>query len=406
MALSGYVGASAQDALDSVLDRRLKEQLRRTQEKQVKEQLRMEQERINIARDEAASRATERTEDRAFAQEGRDIDVADRVSAITPIGQTTPEAAAAMRKSPITRGLVEGKRFIDARPIPGTTPLDVPASPEYDAYTGTEPQRKKAMEIVDLRRITKDLQNAPDEAAKKALGFQAIGAGVGDQIPAGMLGPSQKEILAQKLADEDRDEQRAIRMNDRTSGQADRRQAAALAGQERIQNNAARIATDKAKPDPATQQAQRAATLEQAKKLRDSVGLKGLTGQKIGNKAYWYGLRDTPADGSNEASAKAHYDSLISLLAIDKLGYLKGPMSDKDIEFIKSAASDLKTAMTDEDFVDTLNQIVFRLENPTGEGGMRPSSGHGGGGLTPASSHGAPSSAIDKINALRAQRRR
>lgn len=61
-------------------------------------------------------------------------------------------------------------------------------------------------------------------------------------------------------------------------------------------------------------------------------------------------------------SFKAKVDNLVASLAIDNLGLLKGPMSDKDIEFIKQMSSGLEIGMDEKSAKERLEKIKTRLE--------------------------------------------
>lgn len=59
---------------------------------------------------------------------------------------------------------------------------------------------------------------------------------------------------------------------------------------------------------------------------------------------------------------KAKVDNLVSSLTIDNLGLLKGPMSDKDIEFIKSLSSGINIKMSETEAKKRLEQIKSRMQ--------------------------------------------
>lgn len=61
-------------------------------------------------------------------------------------------------------------------------------------------------------------------------------------------------------------------------------------------------------------------------------------------------------------SFKAKVDNLVASLAIDNLGLLKGPMSDKDIEFIKQMSSGLEIGMDEQSAKERLGKIKTRLQ--------------------------------------------
>lgn len=97
--------------------------------------------------------------------------------------------------------------------------------------------------------------------------------------------------------------------------------------------------------------------------LEDLKGAKGKSGavgsgwQKIfrGNDS-----EDNPnfRAGSAPAGFKAKFNTLMSTLTIPQLGTLKGPMSDKDIAFLKAASSSLKLDSPEKQFDETLDQMI------------------------------------------------
>jgi hypothetical protein len=61
-------------------------------------------------------------------------------------------------------------------------------------------------------------------------------------------------------------------------------------------------------------------------------------------------------------TATANIDSIISSIALENLSLLKGPMSDKDIQFIKDASAGLRTDMDEEGFKTQLLKIKSKFE--------------------------------------------
>lgn len=61
-------------------------------------------------------------------------------------------------------------------------------------------------------------------------------------------------------------------------------------------------------------------------------------------------------------SFKAKVDNLVASLTVDNLGLLKGPMSDKDIEFVKQLSSGLDIGMDEKTAKERLQKIKDRLQ--------------------------------------------
>jgi hypothetical protein len=86
----------------------------------------------------------------------------------------------------------------------------------------------------------------------------------------------------------------------------------------------------------------------------------------------WPEILRSGARNDVDAAIKA----LIAGVAIENLSLLKGPMSDKDVAFIKEASSGLNTNMSEEGFRSRLNLLRSKFE----EIRSRAQSGAGGGG--------------------------
>jgi hypothetical protein len=113
--------------------------------------------------------------------------------------------------------------------------------------------------------------------------------------------------------------------------------------------------------DPKAAQDTRQEILSAAEALRNHGGRKSFTGTNF-NPSHLFGWYDDPIEGTDAAGAKALYDNLVSLMALPNLEKLRGPLSDKDIEFIKSASSRLKPGAPDADFENELNAIIQKLQ--------------------------------------------
>ena len=94
--------------------------------------------------------------------------------------------------------------------------------------------------------------------------------------------------------------------------------------------------------------------IESINKLRNSKGLNAAVGMK--------GLSNF-MPGTEAANFKTDFNNFVSLnmLPILSSGVLKGAMSDKDIEFLKSAATSLNLDMSEAKFRQTLDEIEKKL---------------------------------------------
>lgn len=63
------------------------------------------------------------------------------------------------------------------------------------------------------------------------------------------------------------------------------------------------------------------------------------------------------------ADFEADFNNLLALLTLENLPLLKGPMSDKDIEFIKQASSGLTLGRSEEGLKEELNKIYKRISD-------------------------------------------
>ena len=61
--------------------------------------------------------------------------------------------------------------------------------------------------------------------------------------------------------------------------------------------------------------------------------------------------------GGDAATAEKAIDNLIAKLTIDNLPLLKGPMSDKDIEFVKAVSSKFNKEISDDQFENNLVEL-------------------------------------------------
>ena len=228
MPISGYIGAGAQDALGEVLDRRMREHLRRQQEQQHADDIALRRETIDLSRRQQESVEQQRRDVLQRQQQQDAIAAAGRTHATTAPGDTTEAVAAQIEKDPALAHLVQRSQrpIIDARPIAGTAPLDTsgPQSLPVVSLAPTMAQAKQRDLEQQRSRIGERLGGATNEAARRSIGAEAFGAGL-DSVPSALLGQTGEEKTAQELADERRAEERWQRQNAITSGQADARQA-------------------------------------------------------------------------------------------------------------------------------------------------------------------------------------
>jgi len=184
MPISGYVAGGAADALEQVLDRRLKEQIRQQQEKEHADNVAMQRQQIALQQRAQENLELERKEDRNWRQSERDIASGRAAAAEATPGPQTPEAAALMRKDPVTAARLRDMKVIDAKPIAAQSVLPGTVMPEGAGdvggptlQTGDKP----------MPRMIESL--APRAATPTAMGG-AVTAGVDKS------GPQQYPVLA------------------------------------------------------------------------------------------------------------------------------------------------------------------------------------------------------------------
>lgn len=389
--LSGHVAEGASEALNKVLARRMEEHARRIAEQQHAEEVQMRRQTIDLQRRGMEEASAERAANARIREEDRAAKIGEGVAAEVGFGDVTPEQGALIEKSPVEAARLRkfDRPIIDARPIQGTTPLDA-SGPQSLPVVRLEPTAAQAKQqrLEDERaRILGKLPKAT-QSQRRDIAAEAAAAGVTD-IPNRLFEPTTEEQIAQKRADDLAAEERWGRQNAVTFGQQqslhNQSEAAAAARareSEAAAERRAQAAADRAKPDPAAQAQARDEALKLARELKSHPGLSSMTGFR--GAAYGYGYRDEPFSGSQAATAKKLLDSLQALLTIPNLSYLKGPMSDKDILFIKAASTALDSQMRDKDFIAKLDDVINRLENPTGEGWRdKPGRSPAGGTLAP-----------------------
>lgn len=92
--------------------------------------------------------------------------------------------------------------------------------------------------------------------------------------------------------------------------------------------------------------------LSAIQKLKNSKGLSAAVGAK--------GITNF-LPGTQAANFNAQFKNLQSLLTLDNLGILKGAISDKDMEVLKSAATALDPSMSEKEFKATLEEMEKKL---------------------------------------------
>lgn len=70
-----------------------------------------------------------------------------------------------------------------------------------------------------------------------------------------------------------------------------------------------------------------------------------------------------PTLTGGSADFESKLNTLKSLLTLDNLGFLKGAMSDKDVELLSSAATSLNKGMSEEGFKNELRNILSKVES-------------------------------------------
>ena len=266
MPISGYVAGGAQEALEEVLDRRLKEQVRQAQEKQHAENIALERQRIDLQQRRDQAMDQEREEDRKWRQQQGDISAAGRAMTNLSPGEISPETAALLRKDPANAPLLTQRKVIDARPIAGTAPLDASGPQQFDVLEPTRAQAQQQLKTVRLSEIGKQLSGATTEQQRRAVGARALGEGF--DVPSALLGQTGEEKTAQELADERRGNIEWDRRNAATNAQADARQARS---DQLIRERATEAREDKPPTSAQSTLASYAARLEQAEPMMQKL---------------------------------------------------------------------------------------------------------------------------------------
>ncbi len=196
MALSGLVGAGAATALDEVLERRLKEEIRLQQERQAAADL-------DLRRQQQASLENERAEDRKFrAGQVARQDAETTIAGLTP-GEIPEGAAKLIGASPAHASRVSQRKIIEGvRPIAGTGGLDMSGPQSINVLEPTQAQAETALKKTQAQDVFKRLGRAGDEGSRRAIAAEALGSGI--DTPNALIAPTQTELTSLRLADERR----------------------------------------------------------------------------------------------------------------------------------------------------------------------------------------------------------
>lgn len=126
------------------------------------------------------------------------------------------------------------------------------------------------------------------------------------------------------------------------------------------------VAARQAQPaDPAEAQQVTRTALDQAKRLRNHPGLSRA-----------YGAYEMRGFTQGAQDAKAIRNQLVAALALPNLGAIRGPLSDKDILFVKQLASRLENdRISDDEAVRAVDEAITFLESKAGPGAAAPPGG-------------------------------
>lgn len=341
--LSGYVGDAASDALQEVLERRLKEQVRQQQEKQHADQIAIQRQQIDLQQRRDAAMDVERQEDRKYRQGQVERDDASTLASTLEPGSITDPQAALLQKHPGIAPRVTQRQVIDARPIPGTAPLDESAPKQFSVFEPTPAQAREQLRTVNLRRIGDTLKGATTEQQRRAAGAEAFGAGV--DVPNNLLGQTGEEKTAQEIAAE----QRGNREYDRRA---------------RLQND---LISGRSKTGGGTEQGG-AYTTERARRTVQGVDnlIGRVSGWTVGRGSLLQYIPETDA-----ADFAADLDTLKSNIAFGELSAMReasktggalGAISEKELALLESTLGALSTHQSPQNFRRNLQQIRDTVE--------------------------------------------
>lgn len=81
--------------------------------------------------------------------------------------------------------------------------------------------------------------------------------------------------------------------------------------------------------------------------------------------------------GTDKADFLARFNSFRDSMVLPNLGQLKGPMSDKDVVFLRNTATSLTPDMSEKEFISTLDELEKKYREIIDKSaGIAPSSGN------------------------------
>lgn len=326
--ISGFIGAGAQDALSEVLERRLKELVRQQQEQQ-------HADRIALERQQQASIDADRAEGRNLQRQTLDL-------------------ANLRRMDEQTQAATDRNVGLDAANVlnmPGMTPQAKAGELQQSVL-----RNPNASSAPGMLKVIEGLTRVPE---KKYTSPQRMADGSIQQFEEGQIPAGSKFYQEPKTAPKpEKPSYIQVTGPDGTMMPMTAEEIRAKGGVATTKGNA---------PDPQKAREVLEKIVDAGTKLKDSPGLKSLTGNRLLNPDYNLGWSDEPRPGSKAATSKAQYDTLKSVMTLENLSLLKGAMSDKDLLFLQAAGSSLNTAMDDPSFAKELDNIIERAKAKLGQ---------------------------------------
>jgi len=175
---------------------------------------------------EESNRVSEAAENRTFrhSQQARqDADAILQDAAPGPISDVT---AGILSRSPVASARVSQRKVLQGvRPIAGAMgAMDESGPQSFHVLEPTQAQAQQQHKRTVIAGLSKILSGATTEQQRRSVGAQALGEGI--DIPTNLLGQTDAEREAQRIADERRDGAEWERRNSITNTQANARQAA------------------------------------------------------------------------------------------------------------------------------------------------------------------------------------
>jgi hypothetical protein len=173
---------------------------------------------------EESNRASEAAENRSFRNSQQARQDADAILQDAAPGPISEVVAGILSKSPVGQSRLTTRRVIEGvRPIKGTTALDESGPQSFNVLEPTNAQAQAQHKRTQLAGISKILSGATTEQQRRSVGAQALADDI--DIPNSLLGQTDAEKEAQRMADERRDGAEWERRNNITNAQANARQA-------------------------------------------------------------------------------------------------------------------------------------------------------------------------------------